>query len=215
VDVGANVGHHALFAATRCHRVIAIEPFPPLVARLRQKIDDNHLTNVTVVACGLGDRGGQLQYTPPASHNTGTGSFAHPASAGSIPLPIRRGDDVLVDVEARPNFIKIDTEGFERLVLRGLARTLADARPLVFFEWSPGDLADGDHARDLFPERYLFYRRQPDAAMLGVFRRSVLALEPLAGAWPESDILAVPVEFLDRARRSPSGARAARRLARG
>ncbi len=213
VDIGANVGHHALFAATRCRRVIAIEPFPPLVARLRQKIDDNRLTNVIVVACGLGDREAEALYAPPMSHNTGTGSFAQSAATGSVPLPIRRGDEVLAELQARPDFIKIDTEGFERPVLRGLRGTLAEARPLVFFEWSPGDLADGDGARDLFPAQYLFYRRRPDAVTFGVFRRPVLALERLAGSWPESDVLAVPVEFRDRVRRSPSGARAALRLA--
>jgi FkbM family methyltransferase len=75
-------------------------------------------------------------YVKPNSHNTGTGSFANSGNEGeTLSLPIRVGDEVLADQNIKNiHFIKIDTEGFEPFVLRGLKNTLELCRPLVFFE---------------------------------------------------------------------------------
>lgn len=216
VDVGANVGHHTLFAATLCRRVLAIEPFEPLTRRIRQKIEDNALANVTIVTCGLGDREGPVAYSPPTTQNTGTGAFRIGPRSGDEPtvlLPVRRGDDVLAEAGIdRPSVIKIDTEGFERRVLAGLAGTLNSARPIVVFEWSPQTADAGAHGRDLFPEDYAFYRRAPDGRVLRVFRRPVFALAQLSANWPESNIFAIPREFQVRVRADSSASRAAARL---
>lgn len=216
VDVGANVGHHTLFAATRCRRVIAIEPFEPLVKRIQQKLDDNRLSNVTIVVCGLADRDGVASYAPPTTHNRGTGAFGG-THAGSLTLPLRRGDAVLADAGAsQPSFIKIDAEGFEVQVLQGFAKTLASARPVVLVEWSANPAsAASRHGRALFPDGYAFYRRPPDDAVLGIFRVAHRRLEPLADVWPEADILAVPVELCERVASDPLAARAASRFAGG
>ena len=213
VDVGANVGHHTLFAATRCRRVIAAEPFEPLVRRIRQKIEDNGLSNVTAVACGFGDREGTAPYTPSTTNNTGTGAFDVAAAGHTISLPVRRGDNVLAEAGVDAvSFVKIDTEGFEARVLDGLRRTLIAARPVVWFEWSPRSAADRPDVRDLFPEGYAFYRRKPDLTRLVVFRRVAPVLERLVSPWPETDILAIPAEFLSQVSTNPSAARAIARL---
>jgi len=215
VDVGANVGHHTLFAAMRCRRVIAVEPFEPLVRRIRQKVDENSLANVTIVACGLGERDETAPYTPSSTNNTGTGAFGVSASGAAVMLPIRRGDEVLAETDgSRVGFLKIDTEGFEDHVLRGLSRTLAAARPLVWFEWSRRLAADRANARDLFPDGYAFYHRAPDQSSLGIFRRPAGRLDSLTGRWPESDILAVPGDFAARVATNPSAARALAHLGR-
>lgn len=215
VDVGANVGHHTLFAATRCRRVIAVEPFEPLVRRIREKIDDNSLTNVTIVACGLGERDETAPYTPSSTNNTGTGAFGVSSSGPTVSLPIRRGDEVLAETDgSRVGFLKIDTEGFEGHVLRGFSRTLAAARPVVWVEWSERMAADRAEARDLFPDGYLFYRRAQDHSTLGIFRRPAARLELLTGRWPEADILAVPGDFAARVATNPSAGRALARLGR-
>jgi hypothetical protein len=109
-------------------------------------------------------------------------------------------------------FLKIDTEGFEARVLSGLCRTLAVARPVVWFEWSAALTAERADARDLFPDGYAFYRRAPDPSALGIFRRRVGLLEPLRDRWPEADILALPGDFAARVATNPSAARALARL---
>jgi tRNA G46 methylase TrmB len=53
LDVGANVGHHTLFAALKCRLVLSFEPFRNVARKIEQKIDDNNLTNVTLCRFGL------------------------------------------------------------------------------------------------------------------------------------------------------------------
>jgi hypothetical protein len=45
--------------------------------------------------------------------------------------------DAFVGSNQRVNFVKIDIEGAEHLALRGMARTLAKQRPVLFIEFHP------------------------------------------------------------------------------
>jgi hypothetical protein len=68
---------------------------------------------------------------------------------------VRRLDDYIAESIASPErikLIKIDVEGFEFSVLKGLSRFLATARPLIVCEIKPWELAKlgatpGDFAR--------------------------------------------------------------------
>ena len=52
--------------------------------------------------------------------------------------PARVGDEVLAELDVRaPGIVKIDVEGAELSVLRGLDRTMREARPICFFEVLP------------------------------------------------------------------------------
>ncbi len=56
VDVGANIGVFTLYAARQAPRarIIAIEPFPETCDRLRNHVEENHLTDrVTVLDCAI------------------------------------------------------------------------------------------------------------------------------------------------------------------
>jgi FkbM family methyltransferase len=216
VDVGANVGHHTLFAALHSRLVLAFEPFEAVAWRLTQKITENHLSNVRLFNFALGDHTGLSVYTPPNGHNTGTGSFVGSSeSAGpALQLPIRRGDDVLVEMGIeKVDFIKIDTEGYEPFVLAGLRQTLTRSRPIIFFEWSENQrqLSDGI-ASSLFPERYRFYQFVSDTVVCVFFRRPAYRLELLTRRWPDGYLLAVPEEYVRRVKAELPSSTAARCL---
>jgi FkbM family methyltransferase len=64
-----------------------------------------------------------------------------------------RVDDFARPGDGRVDFVKIDVEGAELLVLRGMERTLRQRRPLVFFEHCPGWMKDfGYGPPDVFAE---------------------------------------------------------------
>ena len=140
-DVGASVGLYTVHLAPRVRRVVAFEPDPATVARLRENVQVNGLTHsVDIVPAALGDRDGQVELSTsglsgnaPAISNLGR----HHASTV---VPINRADTLLsTGGVAAPTVIKMDVEGAEGLVLKGAAGLLrsGSAPRLLFVEVHP------------------------------------------------------------------------------
>src|SRR5437762_2946606 len=55
VDVGANVGHHALFMSRRTSQVVAFEPSAAARQRFQANTRLNELTNIRLFSVALGD----------------------------------------------------------------------------------------------------------------------------------------------------------------
>jgi FkbM family methyltransferase len=203
-DVGANIGHHTLFAALHARKVYAFEPFSGVAKQLLRKISENRLTNVTLFEFALGDTEGSATYTPPSSHNTGTGSFAATdTTSATILLPIRTGDQVAVENNINEvHFIKIDAEGFEPFVLRGLRRILNSCRPAVFFEWTDVRRELSKNQTGLFPDDYRVFQFFGESVVMGLFRRREYRLRALRemSEWRDGNLLALPIEHIERLR---------------
>lgn len=140
LDVGANTGQHTLLLSLHIAHVHAFEPWAQAGERLETNLKINGISNVTYHPFGLGDRHESRIFYAPRSANLGTGSFVadvnHNENAGL--LPVVPGDLAVERANLdRVDLIKIDTEGFEIQVLRGLKGTLARYRPVVVFEVSP------------------------------------------------------------------------------
>lgn len=200
MDVGANVGHHTLFASGFAARVHAFEPFEPVRAALVEKIEVNRLDNVEVHPFGLGDRNTSLPFHAPLGPNQGTGSFMaeHTTNtAATIQLPIVVGDEFAQRL-ARLDLIKIDVEGFERQVLAGLKETLERLRPAVLFEYSDTtrkQVPTVDGLMALFPREYQLFAVETRRVILGVFEFAAYRLLPLRlGETGPCELLAMPAE---------------------
>lgn len=197
-DIGANVGHHALFFAAMASRVHAFEPFPPVARHLLEKCARNGLKSITLHPIGLGDRDERRAYSAPESSNEGTGRFLA-ESAAHFPLlsfEIRKGDSFVSEIGAQTvDFIKMDVEGFERRALTGLRDTLRQSRPVCFVEWSTADghLVDG---RPFFPPGYSFYlyKYHRPNSMVRRLRAGRYVLERIRKNWASGEILAIPDE---------------------
>lgn len=147
LDIGANVGLHTVAFARRAHRgrVLAFEPVEEMAERNSINCALNGLGNVTILRCGLGAENGTLEMNVNVAGAAveGTSSFletvhvqAHPERYQKRTLPIRRLDDVVAEqvTEGRIGFIKIDTEGFEPLILQGGMETIRRHRPALIVE---------------------------------------------------------------------------------
>jgi len=132
-DVGSNWGYYSLLAARQAGfrgRVHAFEPWPPSFADLSSIIRQGELENtVTAHHTALAAESGQAIMS--SGRHSG---LARLVTGGSGPR-VTKGtiDELGLD---RPDFIKLDVEGFETEVLRGGKRTLGDARPFIIFESS-------------------------------------------------------------------------------
>jgi FkbM family methyltransferase len=141
IDVGANTGIFALVAAANDPKLwaCAFEPVPLIAERLRANVRLNALRNLTVEACAVGHRDGEVTLHVPA-----TGSSI-PTSSST--LPGFKNDTQAVRVPAvtldgyierhrvgRIDLLKIDTETTEHLVLQGAAEMIARDEPIIICE---------------------------------------------------------------------------------
>ena len=152
VDVGANVGTHALLAAHLVGptgHVHAIEASPWIHARLRRNLAANHVRNVTTYNFAATAEPGPVSvFLHEGSNLGGTTILASEAARLSAeqeavvegrPLP-----DILPEAALlAARLIKIDVEGAEWLVVQGLREVLPRLRPdaEILVEVNPETLA--------------------------------------------------------------------------
>ena len=186
-DIGANVGNHTLFMADKVAAVHAFEPYPPVAAKIRQKIARNGLENVTVHPIALSDRDGLAMFREPEGANQGTGTLA--GGGGRLETPVRQGDAYLAEQGLpRIDLIKIDVEGHEAAVVRGLAERLGRDRPVILAEISGVDFSGFGDEAGLRESLYSDHRIFSLAAGKGGYGLAPFVL----GA--ASEILIVPAE---------------------
>jgi FkbM family methyltransferase len=151
IDVGANVGYHALRMAVQvgpAGRVVAVEPAPSVVARLRRNLALNDFGNVDVVVAALSDHDAEASALRLQSSYPLSGRGAREA----VVTHVARLDSLVLERGlSRVDFIKIDVDGQEARVLRGARETLSRHRPPVFFELTPSLVEEGgDSVGELF-----------------------------------------------------------------
>lgn len=130
-DVGANVGYYTLLASQLVGpsgRVYSFEPLPRNLKYLREHIRINKLGNVDVLDEAVSDREGTVKFDDQAGSATGSISDRGQLTVKTVSLD----DLVRTSVARRPQFIKIDVEGGEALVLRGAEKLLRESHPVIF-----------------------------------------------------------------------------------
>jgi FkbM family methyltransferase len=122
IDIGANVGAYALFAASRAGpraRIIAIEPQPDIFERLVTNIRFNPFGTIKAIACALADKPGELTLFLDYK-NRGESSVRIVGSdhATTVRVPAMTLLDLLLEEGfERVDAAKLDVEGAEDLIL--------------------------------------------------------------------------------------------------
>jgi FkbM family methyltransferase len=126
-DVGANIGFYTRKFAERAGadgRVIAIEASPVTAEKLRAQVAG--LANVEIVNKGLGARPARFGMIQDESYEAHSSRLVDEGdSAQSFVVELVTGDSLLETGQGPPQVIKIDVEGHELDVLRGMEKVLA------------------------------------------------------------------------------------------
>lgn len=145
IDVGVNIGQTILKIASFKNdvRYLGFEPNPTCYSYSRKLILANNLTNYKVFPVGLSDKVQLL---------TLTGDNDYAAGASVIPnfrqdkkryrneqvVALVDGDAILQDEALNKiDFIKVDVEGAELEVMKGLKKTIETFSPLIMLEILP------------------------------------------------------------------------------
>lgn len=141
LDIGANIGNHALFFAQRFQQVHAFEPNPYTFDLLR--FNAQWAPNVQIHRHGLGDARGVFELI---EHSTNLGGssilIGDKGSNSVVPIDVETLDATTIDT-TELCFMKIDVEGFETQVIRGGLATLKQRQPLVVLEQHASEFVDG------------------------------------------------------------------------
>lgn len=142
VDIGANIGVYTLALAGRVGpkgRVWAFEPDPGNAESLRRNVEMNGYCNVEIARKAVGASTEQGSLYLDEAHHGDHRVFSSGHSRRQIPIDVVALDDCF-ETGAPPDFIKIDVQGAEQLVLSGMSRILGSRNHLVLFlELSVGD----------------------------------------------------------------------------
>jgi FkbM family methyltransferase len=163
-DIGAHVGSRLRLWSALGAQIIALEPQPQCMALLRRWYGRSR--QITLVEAAVGAQPGAerlliSEATPTVSTLSPTwvdavrqvDSFARVEWNDEVTVAVTTLDELIAAYGA-PAFCKIDVEGYELEVLRGLSQAL----PALSFEYIPaaGELANGCMARLLELGAYEF-----------------------------------------------------------
>ncbi|MCP4179489.1 MAG: FkbM family methyltransferase [bacterium] len=139
IDVGANRGLHTLFAANVLKKnkgkVFTFEPNPDIYKIINTHLLINNVKNCKTFNMGLSDKKEILSLKIPS--NTGNASFISQIDSEKnvIDVNVNTMDSALKDVNlSNPVLIKIDTEGFEYNVLKGMEKILKNPKVNIICE---------------------------------------------------------------------------------
>jgi FkbM family methyltransferase len=176
-DVGAHVGNQSRCLAGLGARVVAIEPQPQLARWLRWLFRGDRRVTVIETALGAGPGKASL-YPSPRTPTVATlssdwiaavgkaRSFAAVRWGAPLEVPVTTLD-ALIARHGPPRFCKIDVEGFEAEILRGLSWPI----PLLSFEYVPAAIEIACEAIGLL-------------AALGPYRFNATVGERRSFLWP-------------------------------
>lgn len=146
-DVGANVGFLSLLAAKSVGsqgHVYCFEPQPDVLPLLTRNLEQNGFSNFDIIEAAVSDQPGRARLELNARGRSGQAQLAH-AGNGHDGARSHGRDTVDVNVVtldelALPaaRLVKIDVEGAECKVLRGMANMMREHRPTLIIEIHEG-----------------------------------------------------------------------------
>lgn len=197
IDVGANIGFFSLaMMPARDVDVLAFEPDPRNCAQLKRLSSDPKTAGrIHTVAAALSDHTGSaelfLSDLAPTDHK-----LFNTRSSTSIPVQCYRLDDFLAlhpAYNARPiALIKIDVQGAELMVLRGMIATLERHHyPPILVEYAPTELSAAGTGGAAFFEAFANIGYQPHT-IPDMLSRDPAYFSSLGAAYTDLVMLALP-----------------------
>ena len=164
-DIGANIGYYSLLAALKMNserrglsrlvgnkgRVYSFEPNIKNFLFLQKNIEINGFKNVDCYNYAVGDQNGETQLYL-SSENQGDHQLYSSENRGTELCRVLSVDSFIEEHGVVPDVIKIDTQGYDLHVLKGMEGLLESGKSLVLFTefWDHGNRKGGISSLDYY-----------------------------------------------------------------
>lgn len=143
VECGCHIGTHTIKLAKMCKKIYGFEPMPDTNKLLNQNIKLNNITNAFISKLGVSSEPGKTKFLWISDGNPGgSGLDRNPMGKPIWIEECKDNIDVFlttIDILNldKLDFMKIDVEGYEQLVIQGAMNTIAKCKPVLVIEvWS-------------------------------------------------------------------------------
>ncbi len=159
-DIGANIGLMSIFSSYcvgKTGKVYAFEANPETAKLLQYNIELNKINNITIIDKAVGNATGKIKIYNNWAVNRGGATLIKPKQeTDSFEVDLIKIDSITEYDSMKIGMIKIDVEGFEMDVLRGLEKILQKSKaPKLIVECS----ADRNNNYDSVFEIYDFIKK--------------------------------------------------------
>ncbi len=143
LDIGGNIGYYVLLERQLVGdegRIIAFEPSPRNYNYLKKNIQLQNVTNISAYNFACGDKDGNATFFINKKSNgckvIAEGVIPPDQSLGTLSeVPVRILDPFIEELKLdRVDFIRMDAEGYELHIFKGLKKTLEKFKPIISIE---------------------------------------------------------------------------------
>lgn len=139
-DIGANIGYYSLMASIRIGnqgKIFAFEPVTVTYNKLIQNIELNKFINIIPERIAMSDMNGEIELFVADEKSTGSSSISNHVNFSGIKEKVKTisvDDYVYNNNIDKLNIVKIDVEGCEPMVIKGMTKTMNNFKPLILIE---------------------------------------------------------------------------------
>ena len=136
-DIGANIGYYALQEARLVGDkgfVYAIEPIPENTQALAVNIRLNNFKNIDIYGIAIGEEPheGKINVSGMSNLSTMLDKSGYRDYKDSISVNVESVDSFMIG-KRPPDVIRMDTEGYETNIVKGMGKLLVSGKPLILF----------------------------------------------------------------------------------
>ena len=154
IDVGSNVGYHSLYASSFFKKVIAFEPVPEVFRQFKESIILNGFNNVFAYNLACSSKNGK-SYIRFKNGAHGGAALRKYKTSDCISINTVSLDNFLKKGDCKLSLIKIDVEGHEFHVIKGMKKTIKKHKPTIIMEFIPAILNETKPNQDISLLNYL------------------------------------------------------------
>jgi len=121
IDLGANIGLFSLYMSSICSEIYSVEPTPSHVEIMKDLLENLEVKNIFPHQIAIHTKNGEEEFQLNSSNSTMNSFLRHgidPGGNASVTVPTITLAGFIKDVvKKRVNFVKMDIEGFENVIV--------------------------------------------------------------------------------------------------